>query len=186
LLYFSFIVLKALATKLSIDPSIYLLNLYKHINRKQPFTLIYQFYIEEIIRITSINPTGEEEEITNSMNLATYPFRMSDIELPQDQTGYVYFFMSHKDKNHVEIGSTMCIRTTVRKYNSGAYSSIPIHLRPFALIAYICGFGKDKHLMEYVKNKWIEDRDANVMQWAKNARNIIRNDKELKLIYLLK
>jgi hypothetical protein len=36
------------------------------------------------------------------------------------------------------------------------------------------------------KNKWIEDREANVMQWAKNARNIIRNDKELKLIYLLR
>ena len=85
-------------------------------------------YIEEVIRITSINP--REEEVTNAMNLATYPFRIFDIELPQNQTGYVYFFMSHKDNDHVEIGSTMCIRTTVQKYNSGAYSSIQIYLRP--------------------------------------------------------
>ena len=53
-------------------------------------------------------------------------------------------------------------------------------------MAYICGFEKDKDLMEYIKNEWIEDRNEDVMQWAKNARNIIRSNNELKLVYLLR
>ncbi len=83
----------------------------------------------------------------------------------------------------------MCIRTTLRKYNAGGYSSessIDIQMRPFVLIAYICGFRKDKLLMEYIKNEWMNERNNDILQWAKNSRNIIRNDNDLKLIYLLR
>ena len=39
----------------------------------------------------------------------------------------------------------LCLRTTLRKYNVGGYSSgtyIVMYLRPFVLIAYICGYTK--------------------------------------------
>ena len=61
-----------------------------------------------------------------------------------------------------------------------------MHLRPFVLIAYICGFRKDRQMIEYTKDQWIDQKHHNVLQWDINAQNIIRYDNELKLIYLLR
>ena len=104
-------------------------------------------YFEEITRITTIAPSdyqeGQSTPSTSTMNQSTYPFRISDIALPQDQTGCGYIFMSLKDKSYVDIGSTMCIRMALCKYNTGGYTSdcaTQIHIRPFVLIAYIYGF----------------------------------------------
>ena len=148
-------------------------------------------YIGEVMKITTISsPQEEDHSSTSTMNQTTFPFRLCDIALPQDQTGCVYFFMSKKDRSYVEIGSSMCIRTTLQKYNAGGYSSdstINIHMRPYVLIAYICGFRKDRERMEFIKNRWMTDEcDNNVLQWAQNATNVIHNDNELKVGYLLK
>ncbi len=66
----------------------------------------------------------------------------------------VSFFISLKDKSYVDIGSTMCIRTTLWKFNAGGYSSdssIKIQMHPFVLISFICGFRKNRQRMEYIK-----------------------------------
>jgi hypothetical protein len=83
----------------------------------------------------------------------------------------------------------MYIRTTLQKYNTVSYASdcrIQIHMHPFLLIAYICGFRKDRLLTEYIKNEWINKCNNGVLQWAKNACNIICNGNDLKLINLLR
>ena len=121
------------------------------------------------------------------MNQYIFPFRICDISLPQDQTGSVYVLMSQKYTFYVHIGSTLCLRTTSRKYNSGGYTSgtdIDMNLRTFVLIAYICGFRKDRQIIEYIKDKRIYQKHHNLLQWARNAQNIIRYDNELKLINL--
>jgi hypothetical protein len=73
--------------------------------------------------------------------------------------------MLQKDTLYVKIGSTMCIRTTLQKHNAGSYSldhTIQVCMHPFVLIAYICGFRKDRLLMDYLKNVWINDHNNDV------------------------
>ena len=57
-----------------------------------------------------------------------------------------------------------------------------MHLRLFVLIAYMCGFINDKQMIEYTKDKWIDQKHHDVLQWTRNAQNIIPYDNELKLI----
>ena len=69
-------------------------------------------------------------------------------------------------------------------YASGTY--IVMHLRPFVLIAYICGFRKDRKMIEYTKDKRIDKKHPEVLQWARNDQNVVRYDNELELIKLLR
>ena len=97
--------------------------------------------------------------------------------------------MSQKDTSYVHIVSTLCLRTTLRKYNAGGYVSctdIAMHLRPFVLIDYICGFRKDGKIIEYTKDQWIDQKYHDVLKWDRNVHNIICYNNELKLIYLLR
>ena len=96
--------------------------------------------------------------------------------------------MSLKDTSFIHIGMTLCLRTRLRQHNAG-YSTkhkFNIEKRPYVLIAYICGFQRNKELMEYIHQKWLENHDNNVLNWAQNAKNIIKHDNDLKLILLFK
>ena len=106
-------------------------------------------YIEEVMKTANGKPNNNSESL-GSLNQSSFPFRICDISLPQYQTGSVYFFMSQRDTSYAHIGSTMCLRTTTRKYSVGGYASvndIAIHLSLFVLIAYICGFRKDRQMI---------------------------------------
>ena len=97
--------------------------------------------------------------------------------------------MLQRDTYYVHIGSTLCLITTISKYNAGGYASvtdISMHLGPFVLMAYICVFRKDMQMIQYTKYQWIYQKHHDVLQWARNSQKIIRYDNELKLIYLLR
>ena len=59
-------------------------------------------YIDKVIKNTSITPSdsqGEDESTfssTSRMNQSAYPFQISDIALPQDQTGCVFFYVTER------------------------------------------------------------------------------------------
>ena len=109
--------------------------------------------------------------------------------LPQDQTESFNFLISQRDNYYVHIGSTLCLRNTLRKYNTGVYASgtnMEMNLRLFVFITYICGFRNDRQMIEYNKDKWIDKKDHDVLQQDRNAKKIIRYDNELKLIILLR
>ena len=77
--------------------------------------------------------------------------------------------MSQNDISYVHIGSIMCLRTSLTKYNSCGYASGTdnvMNLRPFVLIAYIYGFIKDRQIIEYTKNQWIDQNHHNILQWT--------------------
>ena len=78
-------------------------------------------YIEEVMNITNIKP-NENSEYSDSLNQSSFPFRICDILLPQNQIGSVYFLMSQKYTSYFHIVSTLCMRTTIRKYNTGGYA----------------------------------------------------------------
>ena len=129
-------------------------------------------YIEEVMKITNVNPNNNSE-YSASLNQSSFPFGICDISLPQDKTGSAYFLMSQNDTSYVHIGSTLCLITTLRKYNADGYASgtdITMHLRPFVLITYICVFRKDKKMIEHTKDQWIDQKHHDVLQWAINAK----------------
>ena len=77
------------------------------------------------------------------------PYCICDIALPQCNTDYVYMLMSVNDHNFSYIGKMLSIRTRIQQHNSGvgSVSTEPLHLRPFALFAYICGFDSKNDLL---------------------------------------
>ena len=84
--------------------------------------------------------------------------------------------MSQKYTSYVHIGSTLCLRTTLRKYKTGGYASgtdIAMHLRPFVLISCICGFRNYMQMIEYTKYQWIDQKYQDVLKWSRNVEHII-------------
>ena len=137
-------------------------------------------YIEGVMKITNVNPNYNYES-SDSLNQSSFPFQIFDISLQQDQTGSVYFLISQKGNSYVHIVSMLCLRNTLRKYDAGGYASgtdIAMYLRIFVLISYICGFKKDRKKIEYTKDQWIDQNHHSVLQWARNAQNIIHCDNE--------
>ena len=120
-------------------------------------------YMEEVLELITINSeTVNDTEIRNRvMTTSSFPYRIKDITLPQCNTGYVYMLLSMKDRNFTYIGKTFSIRTRIKQHNSGigSTSTEPMHLRPYALFAYICGFNKNNDLMLYIERVWKEKRD---------------------------
>ena len=85
------------------------------------------------MKITNFNP-NKNSESSDYLNQSRFTFRNCYISLPQDQTGFVWFLMSKNDTYYVHIVSTLCLITTLRKYNVGGYASgtdISMHLRLF-------------------------------------------------------
>ena len=110
-------------------------------------------YIEEVMKIKIFNPNNYFES-SASLNQSRFPFRILIYHYHKIKLVLFIFLMSQKDTLYVHIGSTLCLRTLLRKYNAGRYASgtdIAMHLRPFVLIAYICSFRKDRHMIEYTK-----------------------------------
>ena len=85
------------------------------------------------MKTTNVKPNNNSQ-YSDSLNQFIFSSRNCDISLPQDKTRYVYFLMSQNDKYYFHIGSTLCLRTTLRYYNVGGYPSdtdIVMNLRLF-------------------------------------------------------
>ena len=120
--------------------------------------------------------TMNSETITHrsrTINQAAFPFRICGIALPQCRTGYVYMLMSIKQQKYTCIGQTISIRTRIQQHNSGygSTSTQPSYLRPFAILAYICGFrGRRTLREEHVEYKWKLKRE----QLMRNGINEVK------------
>ena len=118
-------------------------------------------YIEQVMELATIYPQTTADGTFNNntttlMDQGNFPFRMCDISLPQDQTGVVYMLMSKKDTSFVFIDSCFCLRSFLLSHNSNNNSSTnpSPSLRPYILIGYVCGFNKQKKLMNLIKQEW--------------------------------
>ena len=79
----------------------------------------------------------------------------------------------------------MCLRSMLRKQNTGVFSSsLPLHLRPYVLLAYIVGFDRNTAYMEEIKGQWVDRQKSDVINWMKSTEKIISFDDDLKVIYL--
>ena len=118
-------------------------------------------YMEEVLQLITVGVNTHVLPARRVMTQATFPYRICDVSLPQCNTGYVYMLMSVNDHNYSYIGKTLSIRRRIQQHNSGvgSVSTEPLHLRPYALFAYICGFDSRNDLLFYIERVWKEKRD---------------------------
>ena len=143
-------------------------------------------YMEDVLDIitvnSSVNQNEHQVESNRTFTQTSFPYRICDVSLPDCNTGYVYMLVSIKDSSFAYIGKTNSIRTRITQHNTGigSTSTEPIHLRPFALYAYICGFNGNQDLMFYVERQWKEKRNRlirngvnDINAWARCGSEVI-------------
>lgn len=140
----------------------------------------YVDYIEEILDVCTIN-VDNTQPVERRLTATEFPFRVCDMELPNDSSGVVYLLLSIRDKTFTYIGMTGNIIRRLRQHNSGVGSSStePLHLRPYAVLAYICGFGKNRERMFSMERKWKEERDRLIRLGVRDARQIAESGHSL-------
>jgi hypothetical protein len=119
-------------------------------------------YMEQVLELITMNGESNETFQPRIMTPNAFPYRICDIPLPQCNTGFVYMLISLRIRTFTYIGTTKCLSSRLRAHNAGygATSTEPTHLRPYALLAYVCGFGGGRtDLRFYIENKWKEKRD---------------------------
>ena len=120
--------------------------------------------MERILRVVTINEVENEEGIDSidenerNMEYSNYPYRITDISLPNDTSGYVYMIISLRCNDFVYIGKTKDLNQRLRAHQSGngSYTTQPEHLRPYCYFAYICGFDGNEATMFYIERQWKE------------------------------
>jgi predicted GIY-YIG superfamily endonuclease len=119
-------------------------------------------HMEQVLEIITLNSSEVDGEERRVLTNASFPYLIRDIVLPQCNTGFVYMLLSIRMRNFTYIGTTNCLKTRLKAHNSGhgALSTEPTYLRPYALFAYICGFGGGRSDLRYhIEKKWKEKRD---------------------------
>ena len=119
-------------------------------------------YMEHVLDMVTINEPSEEQQEESDDNALIFnpgrhfPYRLCNFALPNCKTGFCYFLVSTRDPNFFYIGQTKDISTRIVQHNSGHGSTTtsPLRLRPYAVLAYVCGFDGNKHLMLSVENQW--------------------------------
>jgi predicted GIY-YIG superfamily endonuclease len=138
-------------------------------------------FITAILNVITVNEAPVHGRI---LSPESFPFRISDMRLPETDQGIVYMLNSLKRRSFTYIGKTKHPRSRLQNHNSGFGSSStePTHLRPFAVMAYITGFGGNDHLMLAAEQKWKRCRDDLIRNgemdpktWARAGGRVIED-----------
>jgi len=113
-------------------------------------------YAEYMNHIVSVLVGSSSFRGAIPINLGLHPFRPKDIQLPPKNCGIVYMLVSARDSGAMYIGQTFNIQRRLKEHNSGIGSreSCDPKKRPWALFAYITGFGLQRALMRKVELRW--------------------------------
>ena len=158
----------------------------------------YDDYIDHIIEVLSAGENLNYQPLT----MEHFPFRISDINIPSDNSGFVYCLLSTQDKNSTYIGKTFNLQRRFTEHNLGygAKQTENEKLRPWAIIGYVCGFRHIDSYMKEFENLWRQkqwnlrqNRTTNyVHNLLSEAENLINDffsdadDIDLRLICLTK
>jgi len=123
-----------------------------------------------------------------------HPFRPIDIALPQDNTGFCYILVSLKRQNRTYIGQTFRLLKRLKQHNSGwgSRQTASPTLRPWALLAFVCGFDGRRYCMEEFERQWEHKREIHMRrqrhltayQIADLARSVISEFSDGPLSFL--
>ena len=132
------------------DPVKTALILFRILKHQSPFRL-YLSYLLESLCSNPLSPA--RPPLDNSRSI----FKPRDVLLPPDNTGFVYILVSTKDLNSLYIGSCFNLIRRFTQHNSGygALQTAPSSLRPWAILAYVCGFEAQQDRFFRFEQSWI-------------------------------
>jgi len=124
-------------------------TLYDLLCRTSPF----RTYLTHLLKQLCNNGPAQDYTIDNSLNI----YRPKDFTMPTNGLGFVYLLVSTKQLGCTYIGSTDSLVRRWREHNTGygAEQTRTIHLRPWAMLAFITGFDGTKSVYTAVENDWI-------------------------------
>ena len=95
------------------------------------------------------------------INLTLHPFRPIDVPLPEDNSGFVYVLLSLNNLASTYIGQTRFLVRRLKQHNSshGSQQTADSSLRPWALLAFVCGFDGNRSQMLQFERRWQQRRD---------------------------
>jgi predicted GIY-YIG superfamily endonuclease len=85
-----------------------------------------------------------------------FPFRVSDLSIPNDTSEIVYLLLSLRDRKTTYIGQTKHLSKRILQHNTtfGSQQTADPSLQPWALLAIMCGFENNRTLMLRVEAAW--------------------------------
>ena len=150
-------------------------------------------YMERVISIVKVNPTNDELPSIHQriFSYEVSPFEFTHLPLPQCSTGYVYFLVSMRNRRLTYIGQTYNLKSRLAQHNSGSgtYFTNEIQNRPWAILAYIAGFDRNKTSMLSMEDSWKRLRNNAIHNGTRDPRELVRtaytiveNNIDLRLI----
>ena len=115
---------------------------------------------------------------TNVIDMTLQPMRPMDIELPRDKTGYVYVIASIRNTEMTYIGTTLNLKKRLNTHNSGygSKSTQSIHLRPWTLLGFICGFKGSKSEINHYRYKVEKIWKQKITEYKETTNTIITSE----------
>lgn len=146
----------------------------------------YGEYMEHVIK-TLVGEESEPPIVQAYIN----PYRPMDIPLPRDLSGFCYLLVSSQDWTTTYIGQTKHLHERLIQHNSGrgAKQTSPYHLRPWVLVAYVCGFDFDRKEHQNFELAWrnaaaarmINENSRSIEAIIQAAADVIRNIRHVSL-----
>ena len=133
-------------------------TLYDVLSQTTPF----RTYISDLLdKLCAPHETGDPVIINHFKSI----YQCRNTQLPLDNTGSVYLLVSLADPASVQgtyVGSTKHLAKRLNQHNAGwgSRQTAPACLRPWAMLAYVCGFDSDYARMRVFEEEWIAKRTA--------------------------
>jgi predicted GIY-YIG superfamily endonuclease len=125
-------------------------------------TTPFRTYISELLdKLCAPYETGEPVTVNHYNSI----YQCRNAQLPLDNTGSVYLLVSLANPATVQgtyIGSTKRLAKRLNEHNTGwgSRQTASACLRPWATLAYVCGFDSDYTSMRAFEEEWIATRNS--------------------------
>ncbi len=165
-------------------------------------------YIESILHNWAIDGDGvttTSELESGILDLdSVFPYRLCNVTLPNDDSGFVYMIMStvHQDRTYIGQTGNLSIRLVQHNSGHGAEGTAPIEYLPYAPACYIMNMRHlTKQHRERLENAWkrknrfsIENGRSRIEDRIDNAKALIDEynrdecleENKLKLVVCIK
>jgi predicted GIY-YIG superfamily endonuclease len=121
----------------------------------------YSDYISHLLGVLCGHRGATPELSAPVIRNELIPFRPIDVQLPQESSGYCYIILSLQNRKATYIGQTMSLVKRLNQHNrgTGSIQTSSYRLRPWSLIAFVCGFDSDRRAMRRFETHWERKRD---------------------------
>ena len=130
-------------------------------------------------KLMALVDVRNDAHIVNTLpifNYDSFPFEIRSVRLPDCNTEFVYFMVSIKNRRKTYIGESLNIQDRFNTHQRGAGTIFTGETmnRPWAILAYICGFDGRKLWMKSVEDNWQRLRLSAINRGVCDPRELAR------------